>query len=90
MGGIIFILALIDFTLPNDDYFPALLLLTILAALLLIFSFFLKDQSPEDILISFFFPNYYLLDFPSSNGYGYHCKQNSIFGTFFLIKLEQI
>lgn len=44
VGGIIFIVGLIDLTLPNGDYFPALLLLTILSVLLLIASVFLKER----------------------------------------------
>jgi hypothetical protein len=43
VGGILFIIGLVDLTLPNGDYFPALLILTILAVLLFISSFFLKE-----------------------------------------------
>ncbi len=44
VGGIIFIIALVDLTLPTGDYFPALLILTILAVVLLAASLFLKEQ----------------------------------------------
>ncbi len=43
IGGILFILGLVGFTLPNGDYFPALLLLSFLALAILILSFFLKE-----------------------------------------------
>lgn len=43
VGGILFIIGLVDLTLPNGDYFPALLILTILAVILLISSFLLKE-----------------------------------------------
>jgi len=43
IGGILFILGLEGFTTPTDDYFPALILLTILALILVISSLFLKD-----------------------------------------------
>lgn len=43
VGGIAFIVGLVDLTLPNGDYFPALIILTILAIVLLVASFFLKD-----------------------------------------------
>jgi MFS family permease len=43
VGGIIFIVALLDLKLPSGDYFPSLLVLAILAGVLLISSFFLKD-----------------------------------------------
>jgi MFS family permease len=43
VGGIIFIIGLVDLTF-NEDYFPAVLILTILAVVLLIASFFLKEQ----------------------------------------------
>ena len=42
IGGIIFILGLADFTLPNGDYLPALLLESILMTIALVLSFFLK------------------------------------------------
>ncbi|MBD3256710.1 MAG: MFS transporter [Candidatus Lokiarchaeota archaeon] len=44
IGGIIFILGLEDFTLPNGDYFPALLLQTIFLFILLILTALLKEK----------------------------------------------
>jgi len=43
IGGIIFILGLEGFTTPTGDYFPALILLTIFALILVVLSLFLKD-----------------------------------------------
>ncbi|MFX1453998.1 MAG: MFS transporter [Promethearchaeota archaeon] len=46
VGGILFILGLVDFTL-NGDYFPALLLLAILMVAVLILVFFLIEKKRE-------------------------------------------
>jgi MFS family permease len=46
VGGILFILSLVDFT-SNGDYFPALLLLAILTVGLLVIGFFLKDTEQK-------------------------------------------
>jgi MFS family permease len=43
IGGILFILGFVGFTLPSGDYLPALLLLTFLALVLLILSLLLKE-----------------------------------------------
>jgi MFS family permease len=43
VGGILFIFGFQDFTLPNGDYFPALLLLAILSFIIFILAFFLKE-----------------------------------------------
>ena len=50
VGGIIFILGLVDFTF-NGDYLPALLLLAGLTVGILILGFFLKDTKPKNGLI---------------------------------------
>jgi MFS family permease len=42
VGGIVFILGLADFVLPNGDYLPALLLQSILLTILFVLTFFLK------------------------------------------------
>lgn len=47
VGGILFILGLVDFTI-SGDYFPALLLLAILTVGIFILGFFLKDTTPEE------------------------------------------
>lgn len=46
VGGILFILGLVDFTF-NGDYFPALLLLACLTVGIFILGFFLKDTKPK-------------------------------------------
>ncbi|MFX0080517.1 MAG: MFS transporter [Candidatus Hodarchaeota archaeon] len=46
MGGILFILGLVDFTY-NGDYFPALILLGFLIVILFILGFFLKETNKE-------------------------------------------
>jgi hypothetical protein len=43
VGGILFILGLVGLTTAEGDYFPALLLLSLLALAILILSFFLKE-----------------------------------------------
>ncbi len=44
ISGIIFILGFVNFTLPNGDYFPALILLAILSVVLVIASCVLKEK----------------------------------------------
>lgn len=46
IGGILFILGLVDFTI-NGDYFPALILLGCLIVLLFILGFFLKETNKD-------------------------------------------
>lgn len=48
IGGIIFILGLVDFTTPTGDYFPALIFLTALAAVLVILTLLLKENSKNE------------------------------------------
>ncbi|MFX0065064.1 MAG: MFS transporter [Candidatus Hermodarchaeota archaeon] len=45
IGGILLILGLEDLKLPSEDYFPALILQTILLAIALVLVFFLKEKN---------------------------------------------
>ncbi|MFX1571885.1 MAG: MFS transporter [Promethearchaeota archaeon] len=44
IGGILFIFGFQDFTLPNGDYFPSLILLAVLSFIIFILAFFLKES----------------------------------------------
>ncbi len=44
IGGILFILLFEGFTLPNGDYFPTLLVLTIFGVVILVLAFLLKEE----------------------------------------------
>jgi MFS family permease len=48
IGGIIFILGLVDFTTPTGDYLPALIFLTALAFVLVILSLLLKETDTKN------------------------------------------
>jgi MFS family permease len=49
IGGITFLMGLYGFTLPNGDYFPALILLAVLTLIIFVLAFFLKDSNKNKL-----------------------------------------